>query len=227
MKIGEIYKNKVNGDMVEIWHIEQDLIMYEPLNQKENENVHLILECTNKKTFKKMFVLDKKQSKKIEKKNEKEQEQKQEQKEQPTFTITKRLKDCSIAHRLMNYDGKCSNLHGHTYHFEVTFEVKNRQHNGISIDFNDFKFIDEWLQTNWDHATLLNEKDINLIHLLESEGQNVFTMDVNPTVENMCIILKKYIKMRLIGDSINNDNLCFISDIKVKIWETETSICEY
>ena len=208
MKIGEIYKNKVNGDMVEIWNIEQDLIMYEPLSQKENENVHLILECTNKKTFKKMFVLDKKQSKKIEKK-----------KEQPTFTITKKLKDCSIAHRLMNYNGKCANLHGHSYHFEIELKIAGQQENGISVDFNDFKEIDNFLQDNWDHAVLVNSSDKSLINFLKVEKQRYFLLSSNPTAENMCIYLKNLVK-DLFKDYNN------IVDIKVRIWETETSICE-
>ncbi len=208
MKIGEIYKNKVNGDMVEIWNIEQDLVMYEPLSQKENENVHLILECTNKKTFKKMFVLDKKQSKKIEKK-----------KEQPTFTITKKLKDCSIAHRLINYNGKCANLHGHSYHFEIELKIAGQQENGISVDFNDFKEIDNFLQDNWDHAVLVNSSDKSLINFLKVEKQRYFLLSSNPTAENMCIYLKNLVK-DLFKDYNN------IVDIKVRIWETETSICE-
>lgn len=208
MKVGEVYKNKVNGDMVEIWNIEQDLIMYEPLNQKENENVHLILECTNKKTFKKMFVLDKKQSKKIEKKEE-----------QPIFTITKRLKDCSIAHRLVNYNGRCANLHGHSYHFEIELKVAGQQENGISVDFNDFKEIDNFLQDNWDHAVLVNSSDKSLINFLKVEKQRYFLLPSNPTAENMCIYLKDLVK-DLFKDYNN------IVDIKVRIWETETSICE-
>lgn len=208
MKIGEIYKNKVNGEMVEIWNIEQDLIMYEPVNQKENENVHLILECTNKKTFKKMFVLDKKQSKKIEKK-----------KEQPIFTITKRLKDCSIAHRLVNYNGRCANLHGHSYHVEIELKVAGQQENGISVDFNDFKEIDNFLQDNWDHAVLVNSSDKSLVNFLRVEKQKYFLLPSNPTAENMCIYLKDLVKNHF--KDYNN-----IVDIKVRIWETETSICE-
>lgn len=210
MKEGEIYKNKVNGDMVEVWNIERDLVVYEPLNQKENEDVHLILECTNKKTFKKMFVLDKKQSKKIEKKNEKEQ---------PVFTITKRLKDCSIAHRLVNYNGRCANLHGHSYRFEIELKVVGQQENGISVDFNDFKEIDNFLQDNWDHAVLVNSSDKSLINFLKAEKQRYFLLPDNPTAENMCIYLKDIVRGLL--KDYNN-----IVDIKVRIWETETSICE-
>lgn len=135
------------------------------------------------------------------------------------FTIRKKLKDCSIAHRLMNYNGKCANLHGHSYHFEIELKIAGQQENGISVDFNDFKEIDKFLQDNWDHAVLVNSSDKNLIDFLKAEKQRYFLLSSNPTAENMCVYLKDLVSSFF--KDYNN-----IIDIKVRIWETETSICE-
>lgn len=135
------------------------------------------------------------------------------------FTIRKKLRDCSIAHRLMNYNGKCASCHGHTYHFEIELKIAGQQENGISVDFNNFKEIDNFLQDNWDHAVLVNSNDKNLIDFLKAEKQRYFLLSSNPTAENMCVYLKDLVKSFL--KDYNN-----IVDIKVRIWETETSICE-
>lgn len=216
MKIGEIYKNKVNGDVVEIVNINKKEIVYhiiQGVGEREDSRKILIeilghdfCLTTPKKDFLKNFIVG---SQKTEDK----------EKEKPIFTITKRLKDCSIAHRLMNYNGRCANLHGHSYHFEIELKVAGQQENGISVDFNDFKFIDEWLQTNWDHAVLVNSSDKSLIDFLKAEKQRYFLLSSNPTAENMCIYLKDIVRDLL--KDYNN-----IVDTKVRIWETETSICE-
>jgi len=81
------------------------------------------------------------------------------------------------AHYLNNYDGKCANLHGHTWFIESLFEVLGVHENGISEDFKKVKAaIDMALP---DHA-FLNEvyKD-------------------NPTAENLSEILFKEIDSRM------------------------------
>lgn len=56
------------------------------------------------------------------------------------MTISKDIKfDC--AHMLSNYDGKCSNLHGHTYHGTVTLEGDVNPETGMLLDYNRIKEI--------------------------------------------------------------------------------------
>ena len=71
------------------------------------------------------------------------------------MTISKDIKfDC--AHMLSNYDGKCSNLHGHTYHGTVTLEGDVNPQTGMLIDYNRIKqIVDEF-----DHATVFSEEAI-------------------------------------------------------------------
>lgn len=46
------------------------------------------------------------------------------------------------AHKLINYDGKCENLHGHTYKLEVSLEG-DPDENGMIIDFTELKKVVE------------------------------------------------------------------------------------
>lgn len=54
------------------------------------------------------------------------------------MTISKDIKfDC--AHMLSNYEGKCANLHGHTYHGTVTLEGDVNPDTGMLLDYNTIK----------------------------------------------------------------------------------------
>lgn len=45
----------------------------------------------------------------------------------------------SAAHRLTNYEGKCANLHGHTWKIEATFRSGTLDDKGMVADFYDIK----------------------------------------------------------------------------------------
>ena len=59
--------------------------------------------------------------------------------------ITKHF-DFESAHALYGYDGKCKNIHGHSYHLYVTVigqpitDAENAK-NGMVMDFGDLKVI--------------------------------------------------------------------------------------
>ena len=72
------------------------------------------------------------------------------------------------AHKLEWHEGKCKNLHGHTFKLEVVIKGKVDK-NGIIIDFKDFKKI-------------VNEK---VIELLDHEYLNEVVE--NPTAENLVV----------------------------------------
>jgi len=60
------------------------------------------------------------------------------------------------AHYLSGYDGKCSNLHGHTYTLEVAVEGEVKE-NGMVIDFKELSdIVKENILDNLDHV-LLND----------------------------------------------------------------------
>jgi 6-pyruvoyltetrahydropterin/6-carboxytetrahydropterin synthase len=47
--------------------------------------------------------------------------------------------DFEAAHRLPHHQGKCKDLHGHSYHLVVSVERKVAPDSGMAIDFADLK----------------------------------------------------------------------------------------
>ena len=133
------------------------------------------------------------------------------------FKLNKELRGLSIAHRLKNYNGKCANLHGHWYRVEIAVELEEQDKAGLSLDFNYFKVIDNWLQDNWDHITLVYKEDAELLNFLKQENSKYYILEENTTVENMCKELRKIIDENKWLEGLN---------YKVRIWETPTSSCE-
>lgn len=67
------------------------------------------------------------------------------------MTISKDIKfDC--AHMLSNYDGKCSNLHGHTYHGTVILDGGKDRKTSMVLDYNEIKSIVDM----FDHAIIFS-----------------------------------------------------------------------
>jgi len=70
------------------------------------------------------------------------------------------------AHRLLNYDGPCANLHGHTYKLQIVLSGRV-QKNGMVIDFVDLKkIVTEKVISKLDH------KFINKI-IKQSTAENI------------------------------------------------------
>lgn len=117
------------------------------------------------------------------------------------------------AHRLMDYEGKCKNVHWHTYKVLVTIGTEELNSIGMVKDFWDMKFIKEWLDENWDHAYIARNDD-EVYQELVKRGQRVFGMSWNPTAENMCNVLRKVVEEKL------NDNEVIK---EITVYETPTS----
>ena len=68
--------------------------------------------------------------------------------------ISKDIKfDC--AHMLSGYEGKCANLHGHTYHGTVTIDGRADDDTGMVLDYNEIKkVVDEY-----DHAIIFSSTE--------------------------------------------------------------------
>lgn len=91
------------------------------------------------------------------------------------------------AHRLMNYDGKCSNLHGHTFHLKIRFAASElREDTGISYDFSDLKSLVNAVCNMVDHKVLLH-KDDPLIPVLQQAEQEVVSFDFHPSAEQLAV----------------------------------------
>ncbi len=143
--------------------------------------------------------------------------------------ITLKLKDFSAAHRLIkSYTGKCRNLHGHNYAVTVTVTAKTLDESDCIIDFKKLKILfNNWLQTHWDHATLVCELDQPLLDFLQVQQQQYFVMPdaKNTTVENLAAYLhEKFTGMLDDSQQISTHN---ITIAEIKVAETSSSLAGY
>ena len=139
--------------------------------------------------------------------------------------ITKQF-NFETGHALYGYDGKCRNVHGHSYKLSVTvigtpIEDRNHVKFGMVIDFTDLKHIvREDIVDQFDHATVFNSTTphVELAEQLRSRGHYVILVPYQPTSENMVIDFAERIKKRL-PEGITLHSL--------KLQETETSFAEW
>ena len=54
------------------------------------------------------------------------------------YRITQQIDFC-YGHRLLNYAGKCRNLHGHNGRVQISLEAADLDNRGMLIDFTDIK----------------------------------------------------------------------------------------
>lgn len=139
--------------------------------------------------------------------------------------ITKQF-SFETGHALYGYDGKCKNVHGHSYKLSVTvigtpiLDANNVKF-GMVIDFTDLKkIVREEIVDLFDHATVFNQNTphIELANELKNRGHHVILADYQPTSENMVIDFAKKIKARLPNE---------IELHSLKLQETESSFAEW
>jgi 6-pyruvoyltetrahydropterin/6-carboxytetrahydropterin synthase len=130
------------------------------------------------------------------------------------FKVTKELYFC-YGHRLLNYAGKCRNLHGHNGKAVVTLEAPGLDELGMVVDFTLIKqVIGAWIDETLDHKMLLHRDD-PVIPELRRLGEPFVELDVNPTAENIA---------KLIFDHAVTHGLPVT---EVILWETENSFATY
>lgn len=142
-----------------------------------------------------------------------------------TIRITKQF-NFETGHALYGYDGKCKNVHGHSYKLSVTVIGKpitdsTQVKYGMVIDFSDLKkIVKEEVVDVFDHATVFNKNTphIELAKELQQRDHHVILVDYQPTSEMMVIDFASKIKKRL------PDNIALFS---LRLQETETSFAEW
>lgn len=122
-----------------------------------------------------------------------------------------------MGHRLPFHEGKCNNLHGHSYKcmIELTGEPDK---NGIVLDYYDLKKIVEPILDEMDHSFIVWKDDKELIDALEKLRSRMVIVDFQTTAENICVYLLNRIKSSKLPANINA--------IKVRVLETENTYAE-
>ena len=135
-----------------------------------------------------------------------------------------RHEEFEAAHRLRDYDGACTNLHGHSYKIEVTVTgEQNDKQWGMIVDFNYLKKAIKSVVP--DHMFIACSKDpisLEIANILSKNNLKYIIFDFDPTAENMCKYFAEEIASYLRAENINN-----IIVSKVKLWETTNSYAEY
>jgi 6-pyruvoyltetrahydropterin/6-carboxytetrahydropterin synthase len=139
--------------------------------------------------------------------------------------ITKQF-SFETGHALYGYDGKCKNVHGHSYKLSVTvigtpITDKGNVKYGMVIDFGDLKkIVRREIVDVFDHATVFNKNTphIELANELKDRGHDVILVDYQPTSENMVIDFAAKIKEHL-PETIKLYSL--------RLQETDTSFAEW
>lgn len=139
--------------------------------------------------------------------------------------ITKQF-SFETGHALYGYDGKCKNVHGHSYKLFVTVigtpisDTTNVKY-GMVIDFSDLKkIIKSEIVDVFDHATVFNKNTphVELAKELADRGHNVLLVDYQPTSEMMVIDFAVKIKKHL------PENIQLFS---LRLQETDSSFAEW
>jgi 6-pyruvoyltetrahydropterin/6-carboxytetrahydropterin synthase len=111
------------------------------------------------------------------------------------YKVTREIPFC-YGHRLLNYDGKCRNLHGHNGLAVITIESETLDDQGMVMDFSEIKqVVSAWIDENFDHRMLLHRDDPALASLLALE-EPVKVLAVNPTAENIARLIFDFVKSR-------------------------------
>ncbi|QMT31177.1 6-carboxytetrahydropterin synthase QueD [Alysiella filiformis] len=128
-----------------------------------------------------------------------------------------------MAHMLDGHDGKCQNLHGHTYVLQV--EVSGSLHEtgakkGMVMDFADLKdIVKTHILDKMDHAFIYdntNERETQVADLLNKLDSKTYGIASRTTAEEMARHIFTVLKTQ--------------ADLPVsliRLWETPSSYCEY
>ena len=94
------------------------------------------------------------------------------------------------AHFLSGYNGKCANIHGHTWTIEVEVRenslIAEDEKRGMVVDFSDLKKSVKTLADRYDHTLIYEQGSLreSTLNALREEGFSLTELPVRPTAEN-------------------------------------------
>lgn len=128
-----------------------------------------------------------------------------------------------MAHALQGYEGKCANIHGHSYQLSVTVIgiPENNEHSseqGMVIDFSELKkIVQEEVVEKFDHVLVLKENH-PFGQTPGSSGKRMILTPYQPTCENLLIDFCNRIGSRIASP---------LRLYSAKLRETSTSYAEW
>lgn len=120
------------------------------------------------------------------------------------------------AHRISNYNGQCSNIHGHSYILHVTVSGEPSPDTDIIFDFKDLKkIVEAEIISLFDHALILKKGNTQTDSI---DSFKILYLDKEPTAETMLEFMAHQIAPQL-------PHLIRLK--RLKLFETETSYAEW
>lgn len=127
------------------------------------------------------------------------------------------------AHSLVNYNGKCRSIHGHSYKLLVTLKGSPEKESkepktGMVLDFSELKrVINRIIVDKYDHALILREDALLAQEILDSYS-NVIITPFQPTSENLIIHFAQLLNRELPSS---------LELYSLRLYETTTSFVEW
>ena len=128
-----------------------------------------------------------------------------------------------MAHALPAYEGKCHNIHGHSYRLFVTVEGipldrQGASTEGMVMDFHALKeFVVEHIVEPFDHALVLPRSNGQSGFPIGDYATKLIWVNFQPTAENLLIHFSRLLEGKL-PEGVRLHSL--------KLYETETSCAE-
>lgn len=133
------------------------------------------------------------------------------------LSITKQFR-FEAAHAILNYDGLCKNIHGHSYVLHVCISGKKDPETQMVVDF---KFIKKVLEENFlnqvDHALMLNKNNPGISAMAAYEGKK-YWLNGEPTAENLLDTIAELIQTKFPEGIVLKS---------LRLYETESSFADW
>src|SRR5664279_94010 len=130
-----------------------------------------------------------------------------------------------MSHALLNYDGLCRNIHGHSYKLQITvagepMKAEGSPKDGMVIDFSILKkIIQEQIISQLDHSLMINVKaPTDKLSALGQMYERRQVVPFQPTSENLVVYIAEKVKP-LLPEHI--ELFC------VRLYETSNSFAEW
>ncbi|HMA05531.1 MAG TPA: 6-carboxytetrahydropterin synthase [Methanomicrobiales archaeon] len=134
--------------------------------------------------------------------------------EAPVVTVIYKEVCFDASHRLLHYEGKCKNLHGHRWRVEVWIAGEIDPETGILVDFNVIRDVIE----RFDHQVILNRDD-PMVACLE-KFQPVVKTRGDPSSE----VLAGEIRRLLEREFGSGKSRAWV--LRIRVWESDTCCAE-
>ena len=123
-----------------------------------------------------------------------------------------------MGHRLLDHEGGCVNVHGHSYKMMIELEGSTNE-NSMIMDYYEMDKLVNPVIEKLDHSFVCHEEDKDLIEFLENKGYKYNVISGESTVENLVSMFAG--EFTLTFRKYEN-----IKKLTVRIYETEDAFAE-